>query len=221
MPLNLIILGAPGAGKGTQAERLAKDRRIPKISTGDILRDAVQNATPVGLRAKTNMDRGELVSDDVMIDIVKDRLERKDTAGGFILDGFPRTVPQAEALDRLMNGRAPLIVVDIDVPEGELLRRLGARLLCSRCGSNATTPAEAASLRCGRCSGPLIQRADDDEAVVRERLAVYKKKTLPLIQYYRSRPAFRSVNGAQTPDRVAADLARVVGEVADSVGALQ
>jgi adenylate kinase len=221
MPLNLIFLGAPGAGKGTQAERFARDRRIPKISTGDILREAVQTGSPIGLRAKAIMDRGELVGDDVMIEIVKDRLDRPDAAGGFILDGFPRTVAQAEALDRLMNGRAPLIVVEIDVPEAELIRRLGSRLVCSQCASNATTPGEAASLKCGRCGGLLVQRADDNESVVRERLAVYKKKTLPLIEYYRSRPTFRSVNGAQTPDRVADDLAKSVDQAADGVGALR
>jgi adenylate kinase len=221
MPLNLIILGAPGAGKGTQAERFARDRRIPKISTGDILREAVQNGTPVGLRAKAIMERGELVSDDVMIEIVKDRIDRPDAAAGFILDGFPRTVAQAEALDRLMNGRAPLLVVDIDVPEAELIRRLASRLVCSQCGSNATSAEETASLKCGRCGGALVQRADDNEAVVRERLAVYKKKTLPLIEYYRTRPTFRLVNGAQTPDRVAADLATSVDQAADGVGALQ
>src|SRR5688572_22175233 len=137
MALNLIMLGAPGAGKGTQAERFARDRGIPKISTGDILREAVQTGTPIGLRAKAIMDRGELVSDDVIIGIVKDRLDRPDTAAGFILDGFPRTVAQAQALDGLMNGRSPLIVIDIDVPEKELVRRLASRLVCSQCGANA------------------------------------------------------------------------------------
>src|SRR5689334_11509540 len=129
MALNLIILGAPGAGKGTQAERFAAERRIPKISTGDILREAVQAGTDLGKRAKAVMDRGELVSDEVMIGIVQERLDRADVRGGFILDGFPRTVAQAEALDGIMHGRSPLIVVDIDVPEQELVRRLGSRLV--------------------------------------------------------------------------------------------
>src|SRR5262245_2489463 len=119
MALNLIMLGAPGAGKGTQAEKFARDRGIPKISTGDILREAVAAGTELGLKAKAIMDRGELVSDDVMIGIVKDRLDRPDALKGFILDGFPRTVAQAQALDGLMNGRSPLIVVDIDVAEEE------------------------------------------------------------------------------------------------------
>ena len=219
MALNLIMLGAPGAGKGTQAETFARDRRIPKISTGDILREAVQAGTELGLRAKAIMDRGELVSDEVMIGIVQDRLEQPDARAGFILDGFPRTVAQAQALDGLMNGRSPLIVVDIDVPEAELVRRLGSRLVCSQCGSNATTPAEAASLKCGKCGGALVQRADDNQAVVLERLAVYRRKTMPLLDYYRARPTFRSVNGAQTPDEVASELARAVDAAANGAGA--
>jgi adenylate kinase len=214
MALNLVMLGAPGAGKGTQAERLARERGIPKISTGDILREAVQAGSELGLRAKAIMDRGELVSDDVMIGIVKDRLDRPDAKAGFILDGFPRTVPQAQALDGLMNGRAPLIVVDIDVPQAELVRRLGSRLVCERCGSNATPPAEAVSLVCVKCGGPLAQRADDNEAVVLERLAIYQRKTLPLLDYYRVRPTFRTVNGAQSPDAVAAELAGAVDSAA-------
>lgn len=219
MALNLIMLGAPGAGKGTQAERLANDRGIPKISTGDILRDAAQAGSPIGLRAKAIMDRGELVSDDVIIGIVKERLDRPDTAAGFILDGFPRTVAQAQALDSIMNGRSPLIVVDIDVPEAELVRRLAARLVCSKCGATATPPAEMSSLRCDRCGGALVQRADDNEAVVLERLGVYRKKTMPLLDYYRVRPTFRSINGALSPDRVAAELAKAIDEAANGAGA--
>jgi adenylate kinase len=214
MALNLIMLGAPGAGKGTQAERFARDRGIPKISTGDILREAVQAGTPIGLKAKAIMDRGELVSDDVIIGIVKERLDRPDAGNGFILDGFPRTVAQAQALDGLMNGRSPLIVLDIVVPEAELVRRLGSRLVCGSCGANATTPAEQTSLTCAKCGGKFVQRADDHEAIVLERLAVYKKKTIPLVDYYRARPTFRSVNGAQSPDSVAADLARTVDQIA-------
>jgi adenylate kinase len=218
MALNLIMLGAPGAGKGTQAEKFASERGIPKISTGDILREAVQAGTELGLRAKAIMDRGELVSDDVMIGIVKARLEQPDALAGFILDGFPRTVAQAQALDRLMDGRSPLIVVDIEVPEAELVRRLGSRLVCSQCASNATTPDEAASSKCGKCGGALVQRADDNQAVVRERLAVYQRKTMPMLDYYRVRPTFTSIDGAQTPDRVAAELARAVNAAANGTG---
>jgi adenylate kinase len=212
------MLGAPGAGKGTQAERFAKDRRIPKISTGDILREAVHAGTELGRRAKAIMERGELVSDDVMIGIVRERLDRPDAVAGFILDGFPRTVAQAQALDGLMDGRAPLIVVDIVVPENELVRRLGARLVCSTCGSNATTAEEARSMTCTHCGGPLVQRSDDNEATVRERLAVYKKKTMPLVEYYGKRPTFVSVDGAQAPEQVAAALRRAVDEASRNGG---
>ena len=218
MALNLIMLGPPGAGKGTQAERFAKLKGIPKISTGDMLRDAVKAGTEVGLRAKAIMDRGELVSDDVMVGIVQDRLNRDDVRNGFILDGFPRTVAQAIALDGVMAGRAPLIVVDIAVPEAELVRRLGSRLICKRCGQNAeANDAEAmTSLCCSRCGGQLQQRADDNEAVVRERLKVYHQNSAPLVQYYRARPTFRAVDGTQLPDVVAAALAEAV-ETAKSV----
>jgi adenylate kinase len=219
MAMNLIMLGAPGAGKGTQAERFARDRGIPKISTGDILREAVQTGTPTGLRAKAIMDRGELVSDEVIIGIVKERLDRPDTTAGFILDGFPRTVAQAQALDGLMNGRSPLIVIDIDVPEAELVRRLASRLVCSQCGANATAPGETVSVMCPKCGGAMVQRADDNEAVVLERLEVYKRKTMPLLDYYRARPTFRSVNGAQSPEQVTADLAKAVDATADGVEA--
>jgi adenylate kinase len=210
MSLNLIMLGPPGAGKGTQAERFARARGIPKISTGDILREAVHTGTEIGRRAQAIMDRGELVGDDVIIGIVHERLDRSDARTGFILDGFPRTVAQASALDVLMAGRDPLIVVDIVVPEAELVRRLGSRLICESCGANAPIEdalAPTERLVCGRCGGRLVQRTDDNEAIVLERLKVYNRQSAPLVEYYRARPTFRSVNGAQPPDRVAADLA--------------
>jgi adenylate kinase len=212
MALNLLMLGPPGAGKGTQAERFARTRGIPKISTGDILREAVHAGTEIGLRAKAVMGRGELVGDDVMIGIVRERLERNDAMGGFVLDGFPRTVAQAEALEDIMTGRDPLIVVDIVVPEAELVRRLGTRMICEDCGANAPVAAVAAlaSATCGKCGGALVQRADDNQAVVLERLKVYHLQSEPLVEYYRVRPTFRSIDGAQLPDRVAADLAAAI-----------
>jgi adenylate kinase len=209
MALNLIVLGPPGAGKGTQAERFARARGIPKISTGDILRAAVQEGTDVGRRAQAIMDRGELVGDDVMIEIVRSRLDQPDARDGFVLDGFPRTVAQAAALDRLMEGRGPLIVIDIAVPEAELVRRLGVRMVCDACGANAA----GTETTCRRCGGRLTQRRDDDEAVVRERLRVYRRDTQPLVDYYRARPTFRALDGAQSPDRVAAALSTAVDEV--------
>jgi len=239
MALNLIMLGPPGAGKGTQAERFARSRGIPRVSTGDILRLAVHEGTEVGKRAKSIMDRGELISDDVMIGIVKERLERDDARAGFVLEGFPRTVAQASALDTIMTGRDPLIVIDIVVPDLELVRRLAARMICDDCGFNAglgntdgngaaadkvvipaanpAAPEMAAAvlaaseaLRCRRCGGRLVQRTDDNEAIVLERLKVYRKQSEPLVEYYKGRPTFRSIDGAQAPDRVAADLANAI-----------
>jgi adenylate kinase len=225
MSLNLIMLGAPGAGKGTQAERFERRWAIPKISTGEILRDAVNAGTGIGLRAKAVMARGELVGDDVMIEIVRERLERPDALGGFILDGFPRTVAQATALDAIMDGRDPLIIIDIAVDEAELMRRLGSRTICEDCGANAGDAAEEVIVapervaavargtdppRCRRCGGRLVQRTDDNAPVVRERLKVYHRQTEPLVEYYRLRPTFRSIDGAQPPDRVADDLAAAI-----------
>ena len=238
------MLGPPGAGKGTQAERLARTRGIPKISTGDILRDAVSAGTEVGRRAKAIMDRGELVSDDVMIGIVKERLERADALAGFVLDGFPRTVQQAVALDTIMNGRDPLIIVNVVVPEVELVRRLASRLICEDCGANAAIKKESAGigvdrmmagaggsepeavvarrattepLRCRRCGGRLVQRSDDNVEVVRERLKVYHNQSKPLVEYYKRRPTFRSIDGAKSSDRVATDLVTAIGEAGDGL----
>jgi adenylate kinase len=210
MTLNLIMLGAPGAGKGTQADRIAKVRGIPKISTGDMLREAVKAQTEIGKRAKAIMDRGELVSDEVIVGIVKERLDRPDVAAGFILDGFPRTVAQAAALDALMAGRTPLTIVDIAVDEMELVRRLGARRICEDCGTNADAQAEAVA--CQACGGRLRQRSDDREEVVRERLKVYRRDTEPLVRFYEKRPTFRAVNGAQDPEAVARDLQAVIDD---------
>jgi adenylate kinase len=206
MALNVVMLGPPASGKGTQAVRLAKARGIPKISTGDILREAAQTGSELGLRAKALMDRGELLGDPEMIGIVKERLAKPDAANGFILDGFPRTVPQAEALDRLL-GTQPLVIVDLAVPDSELIRRMEGRRVCSKCAANAEPDAHSTD-ECGRCEGKMMTRADDgDENVRRHRLEVYARESWPLLDYYRGRPTFRSVNGAQAPDRVAAELA--------------
>src|SRR5262245_55489206 len=247
MALNLIMLGPPGAGKGTQAERVARSRGIPRVSTGDMRREAVHEGTEIGKLAKSVMDRGELVGDDVMIGIVKDRLDRDDARAGFVLEGFPRTVAQARALDTIMKGRDPLIVVDIVVPEVELVRRLASRLICEDCGANAgpansngngaaadkavmpaanqtaseTVAAVCAAAdvpRCRRCGGRLVQRTDDNDAIVLERLKVYRTQSEPLVEYYKVRPTFRSVDGAQPPDRVAADLAKAIESAGNNHG---
>jgi adenylate kinase len=207
MALNVVMLGPPGAGKGTQAERFAKTHGLPKISTGDILRDAVQAGTNLGRVAQTTMDAGELVGDDVMIGIVRERLERPDTERGFVLDGFPRTVTQAKALDVIMNGRGPLVVVDIVVPEDVLLRRLAARRICGSCGVNALVEWTTS---CGVCGGTLVTRTDDGDGIVRGRLKVYHRQTRPIVEFYSSRPTFRVIDGNQPPDVVTAAMDRAI-----------
>jgi adenylate kinase len=214
MGLNVIMMGPPGAGKGTQAGRFAKERGLLKISTGDILREAIKEGKPEGLEAKARMDRGELVDDATMIAIVRDRLMRPDARNGFVLDGFPRTVAQAEALDRIMEARAngPLVVIDVVVPERELVRRLASRRICGSCGTNAEPSSDAAT--CGACGGQMVQRADDNQDVVLERLKVYQRATKPVLEFYRERPTFRIVNGAQAPERVAGELDTMIEDAA-------
>ncbi len=223
MGLNVIMMGAPGAGKGTQAGRFASERGLPKISTGDILREAMRTPGAVAPEVRAGIERGELVDDATMVSIVRDRLCRPDVRAGFVLDGFPRTVAQAEALDALMHERdnGPLVVVDVVVPEAELVRRLGGRRVCEACGVNAG-PSDTGMV-CGACGGVLVQRADDDAQVVLERLKVYVQATRPVLDYYRERATFRVVNGGQHPDLVAHDLnamvddAVAVGQVAVAV----
>jgi adenylate kinase len=218
LALNVIMMGPPGAGKGTQAGRFARERGLLKISTGDILREGIKAQLPSALRAKELMDRGELVDNATMIAIVRERLMRPDAQPGFVLDGFPRTVGQAEALDRIVAERnnGPLIIVDVRVPEQELVRRLAGRLICGKCGANAEPPkaGEAAPSRCAKCGGELVQRADDNEQVVLERLKVYEQATKPLVDFYRDRPTFRIVNGAQPQERVAHELDTVIDDAA-------
>jgi adenylate kinase len=202
-PLNLVMLGPPGAGKGTQAERISKTRALPKISTGDILREAVHDGTPLGCAAKEAMEAGRLVSDDVMIGIVQERLDRDDARNGFVLDGFPRTIVQASSLDRQVDGRGPLVVLNIVVPEEVLVRRLATRRICGTCGANAAVE----WLRvCGKCGGQLIARVDDGVEIVRERLGVYHRQTKPLVDYYSARPTFRQIDGNLPPDVVTAAI---------------
>jgi adenylate kinase len=220
MALNMVMLGPPGAGKGTQAKTFAAARGIPHISTGDMLRAAVAARTEIGLRAKAVMEQGQLVSDEIIVGVVRERLAQADVASGFLLDGFPRTVPQAEALDGIMHGRSALVVIDIAVADEELIRRLTSRRVCSQCAANADVPAPGQPVPtvCGKCGGALTQRADDREDVIRERLRVYERDTRPLLDYYRGRPTFRSVNGAQGPAAVGRDLEAAVAQ-AQAAGA--
>ena len=195
----LILLGPPGAGKGTQAKMLAERYRVPQISTGDILRVAVAAGTPLGKEAKTYMDRGALVPDEVVIGIVRDRLTEPDCQGGYLLDGFPRTVAQVEALTRMLRELGvPLpTVVSLDVGEEEVVRRLAGRRTCQACGEPFHVEFHPARLEgvCDKCGGDLIQREDDKEETIRRRLQVYREQTEPLIGYYQTQGLLETVNG--------------------------
>jgi adenylate kinase len=209
--LNLVMLGPPGAGKGTQAERFAREHGIPKISTGDILREAVHSGSELGRQVKAVMERGELVGDDLIIGIVRERLSRPDAIAGFVLDGFPRTAKQADGLDEIAASRGPVICVEIQVPDEELVRRVRARRVCGDCGANADAFEHKAGRlpdscqhtdRCREIGPKWVARSDDSEEVVRERLKIYWRDTRPMIEYYSSRPTFRSIDGLQTPEQV-------------------
>jgi adenylate kinase len=212
MGLNVIMMGPPGAGKGTQASRFARERGLVKISTGDILREGVKDRDPEILAAKARMDRGELVDDATMIAIVRQRLLKSDAQAGFVLDGFPRTVPQARALDRIMEERrnGPLVIVDVVVPENELVQRLATRRICSDCGTGADP--FGAQPTCKKCGGVLVQRTDDNREIVLERLKIYQQSTHPVLEFYRERSTFRVVDGAQPPEVVARALDSMIDD---------
>ena len=197
--MNLIFLGPPGSGKGTQAKMLVDHYGIPQISTGDILREAVREGTPLGREAKGYMDRGELVPDEVVVGIVRERLQGDDCKKGFILDGFPRTIPQAEALEETLKGLSKGIdhVINIEVGKDELIRRLSGRRTCRKCGAMyhiIFDPPKREGV-CDRCGGELYQRDDDREETIRERLRVYEEQTAPLIEFYRKRGLLRTIDG--------------------------
>jgi len=213
--VRLIFLGPPAAGKGTQAKRLAAQYGIPHISTGDMLRAAVKVGTSLGREAKRYMDRGALVPDEVMVGIVHERLQQPDCIRGFILDGFPRTVPQAEALSVLLKSMHIAIdyVIDVEVPVEEVLRRMSGRLTCQDCGAmfNLMLDPPKRPGHCDCCGGILIHRVDDRVETVHERLGVYGQTTKPLIEYYRTRGTIRTVDGTGTIDEIAKRIAEAVG----------
>lgn len=195
--MRLILLGAPGAGKGTQAKKLSEKYRIPKISTGDILREAMQKGTVLGLKAKSYMDSGQLVPDDVVIGIVEEKLKDKECIKGWILDGFPRTLQQAQALDRILTGtRTPIgHVLNLEVDAEKIIKRISGRRSCESCQSAYhiyfNLPKKDGV--CDSCGGRLIQRNDDKEETVSERLKVYREKTQPLVNYYSERSLLKKV----------------------------
>ncbi len=213
--LNVILLGAPGAGKGTQAERIVARYGLPHISTGEMLRAALEAGTEMGLAAKRFMDAGELVPDEVVIGVVRDRLAEPDTDRGFLLDGFPRTIEQAERLDAMLarEGRAVSHAVLIDVPEDELVQRISGRRSCAGCGKlyNVTFDPPRAEGVCDACGAALLQRGDDNEETVRNRLAVYRRQTAPLVSYYVERGVLGEAHGGgKLPDDVFEQVAEIL-----------
>ena len=200
-PFNVVLVGLPGAGKGTQAAQFARRHRVPKISTGDILRDAVARGTPLGREVAATLEAGGLVPDDVIVRVVQERLEHPDTARGFVLDGFPRTVPQAAALDALLGGRA-VVVIYLEISPDVILQRLVTRRTCESCGQ-ADTGAHTSEY-CASCGGGFVTRADDHIDVIRRRLDAYVENTQPLVDWYSRRQAFRTVDANQP----LADVAR-------------
>ena len=198
--MNIVLLGAPGAGKGTQAAKLVEKYGFAHISTGDMLRAAVKNQTPLGLEAKKYMDAGDLVPDEVVIGLVKERLQDEDTANGFILDGFPRTSTQAVALDsELSTLERPLdAALLVDVKKEVIVKRLTSRRMCRECGYIGTD----ADAKCPKCGGEMYQRDDDNEATVRNRLDVYESSAAPLIDYYRGCDLLKEIDGDRDPQVV-------------------
>ena len=205
--MNVIFLGPPGAGKGTQAQRICDALNIPQISTGDILRRAMKEETPTGLKAKQFVEAGKLVPDEVIIDIVRERLAMDDCQNGYILDGFPRTVPQAEALDTIAKID---VVVDLDVADEVLIARLSGRRVCLACGATYHVSHLNGETKCAKCGEELIQRKDDSAETVLNRLNVYHAQTAPLVDYYQKKGNLKVIDGAQDMDTIFESVLTVV-----------
>ena len=212
--MRIVMLGAPGAGKGTQAKKLIEKHGIPQISTGDLLRAAVKEGTELGKQAKVIMDKGELVTDSIVLGMVKERLSQPDCKKGYILDGFPRNTAQAEALDRMLDemGMAMTAAVSVDVPADDLIKRLTGRRTCKVCGQmfNIYFSAPKTEGKCDKCGGELFQRDDDNEETIKNRLKVYEAQTAPLIDYYSKKGINHSVNGTGDMDAIFAEVCKIV-----------
>ncbi|MGG1290027.1 adenylate kinase [Bacillus smithii] len=217
--MNLVLMGLPGAGKGTQAEKIVEKYEIPHISTGDMFRAAMKEGTELGLKAKSYMDKGELVPDEVTIGIVRERLSKDDCKKGFLLDGFPRTVAQAEALESIMSdlGKKIDYVINIDVDKDLLLERLTGRRICKSCGSTyhlVFNPPKVAG-KCDRCGGELYQRADDNAETVQNRLDVNLKQAKPLLDFYSEKGYLKNIDGTQEINKVFEDIDQLLGKLAN------
>ncbi len=214
--MRLVLLGPPGAGKGTQAKQLEEELRIPQIASGDLLRAAVRNKTPLGLEAKRYMDQGTLVPDDLVIKLIEQRLADPDAKKGFILDGFPRTLAQAEALREMLerNHQAIDLVLALVVPDQEIIKRISGRRTCKNCGAMYHTifdPPRNVGL-CNKCNGELYQRDDDAEDTVKMRLEVYDTQTRPLLSYYQDRGLLRRIEGVGSLDDIRKRIKTAIGE---------
>ena len=209
----IVVLGKQGAGKGTQCKRLAQHLRIPHVSTGDILRAAVRDKTAVGREVASILEAGQLVSDDLVNRLVKERFAEPDAAGGALLDGFPRTDVQAQALDEILGGDGVKICINLDVPNELVAQRLSSRRVCQECGAiYRDTDIEAISGTCTNCGGDVIQRADDMPEAIIKRLEVYERDTAPLLSFYDARGLLVRVDGDQDPQDVTADILEALGE---------
>lgn len=213
--MKIIMLGAPGAGKGTQAKKIADKYQIPHISTGDIFRANIKNGTELGMKAKTYMDQGLLVPDELVVDLVVDRLAQEDCAKGCVLDGFPRTIPQAECLDAALAAKGEAIdyAVDVDVPDENIINRMSGRRACVACGATyhiVHIPTKVEGI-CDRCGESLILREDDKPETVKKRLDVYHAQTQPLIDYYTAKNVLKTVDGTQDMDAVFQAIVDILG----------